>query len=209
MLSAVIIFLPGTGGNFLYRTLTLSEKTAFGDNISGLNYFRHVDSETRLLAYNTWSNKDWKKEESKFGLAYKSGLLDFYNYETAQHKIIDPWHPAEFYAHDQHSVCWNTGAWPNYIFIQPDEKHKSFLLRNQATKRYRLDWDTEINCMQQLRTKYESSSIDIAFDDFFNKQQFLNSIQRIDQILGLDLNFNFVEIMWQNWYDESQHIWKK
>lgn len=209
MLSATIIFLPGTGGSFLYRTLTLSEKTAFGDSATGLNYAQRIDSKTRLLLYNTWDSQDWKKEESKFTLAYKQGLVDFYNYETTQLKIIDAWHPEEFYIHDQNSLCWNKGAWPKYIFIQPNENHKSFLLKNQVTKKYQLDWDTEINYMKQLRTQYNADAIDIDFDDFFNKKKFVNSIQRISHILDLDLDLNLVKTAWQGWYDESKKAWKQ
>ena len=208
MLTAVIIFLPGTGGSFLCRTLTLSEKTVFGDTVSESNYGRHIDSKTRLSSYK-WDSKDWKKEESKFVYAYRRGLLDFYHYETTPFKLIDNWHPEEFYRHDQNSICWNKGAWPKYIFIQPNESHKSFLLKNQTTKKYKLDWDTEIKYMKLLRTQYGADSIDIEFDDFFNQTRFVDNIQRIDQILDLDLSIDLVKIAWQEWYDESQKIWKK
>jgi hypothetical protein len=211
MLVAPIIYIPGTGGNFLYRVLTLSEKTAFGDSVdtAELNYNHHVATLDRLAKYNTWNSEDWKGEELKYNPAYKTGTLEFHNYETTTYKIIDPWHPSEFYDHDQNSKCWEKGAWPNYIFIQTSDRHKTFLLNNQTTKQYNLDWQTQTTCMQQLKTQYQSQSIDIDFDDFFDQQQFLSSVGRVDRQLELSLDFDLVKIMWQKWYVESQKIWKK
>jgi hypothetical protein len=207
MLKAAIVYLPGTAGSFLYRVLTLSERTGPCDTREKLNYNCTINAEIRLDNYTSWNANHWKQGESKWFPAYKSGLVNFVDYEVTPAWIINPWHPDEFLHHDQQSIVWETGAWPWLIFITVEPDHKEFLLRNQKTKQYHLDWNNEITALNKLRTQYANRCIDIKFDSFFNEESFVDAVSKIDQKLELNLNFNYVRLLWKSWYTESQKVW--
>jgi len=207
MLKAVVIYLPGSAGSFLYRVLTLSERTACADSSAGLNYNIAVDELTRLNNYNNWTKNNWKHGEGQWGHAYKAGLIDFNQLELTDNWVIDLWHPVEFLDHDTNGIAWVPGAWPCYIFITVSIDHKEFLLRNRRTKQYHLDWDSEMSAYDTLRLQYRDKIIDIDFDAFFDEDLFVDAVRTLDQPLELNLNFDNVRRLWQGWYKESQQVW--
>lgn len=208
MLKASVVYLPGSGGTFLYRTLNLSERTAPGDSLTALHYTSTIDSKTRLNNYFNWTGHNWKQGEMQWTNGYKSGRANFVDYELCKSWVIDHWHPSEFLLHDDNSVAWESGAWPNLIFIQPDAEHKEFLLKNQTAKQYLLDWDQEILALRTLKTRYANRAIDISFADFFNERAYVQAIEKINQKLDLNLNLDYVAQLWRVWYAESQRAWQ-
>lgn len=208
MLKAAIVYLPGTGGAFLYRTLNLSERTVPGDSPTELHYTRSINSETRLTNYSHWTGDNWKQGEIHWATGYKSGQANFVDYELCTTWVIDHWHPGEFLPHDDNSTAWESGAWPNLIFIQPEIEHKEFLLKNQSAKQYHLDWDKEIAALMTLKTRYADCALEIAFADFFNEHAYVQAIKLIDQKLDLNLNLDYVAQLWRVWYSESQKAWQ-
>lgn len=208
MLKASIVYLPGSGGTFLYRTLNLSERTVPGDSPYELNYTRTVDAKTRLNNYSNWTSNNWKQGEIQWATGYKSGLADFVDFEIIPNWVIDHWHPSEFLPHDTDSIAWEQGAWPWLIFICVGQEHKEFLIKNQSTKQYHLDWDKEISALNILKTRYANRVLEIDFDAFFDKHAYVQAIKSIDQTLDLNLNFDHVEQLWHVWHTESQKVWQ-
>lgn len=208
MLKATIVYLPGSGGAFLYRTLTLSEHTAFADSRTELNYNRLVASSERITNYSVWTSDHWKQGETQWSPAYKTQPVEFIQFELTDNWIIDLWHPAEFLTHDERGLAWEPGAWPNLIFIQVNDTHKDFLLNNQSTKQYQLDWTAEMTAYNKLKDRYADRGLYIDFDAFFDPTAYVQAVQAIDQRLELNLNFDYVKQLWQSWYDQSKKVWR-
>lgn len=210
MLKATIIYLPGSGGTMLYKTLTLSEKTITGTSGTDLKeYEKKFTAEEKFHRYSGWDSKNWKKQEGRDSLSFKNGLTDFYHYEECELWLIDPWHPVEFYTMYTNNSLWGDNFYEKVIIIQITDNHKEFLIKNQSAKFYKIDFDQEYQCQKKLQDMFKDRLLVIPFDSFFNETSFLNQIIRLDEILNLELNLELVSKLWKEWFVESSKIWKK
>ena len=201
MLMANIIYLPGSGGSFLRRALTLSDRAVMADpqhKITALEKFS---------CYSNWNHAEWKQAEKMHRPAYRTGQQEFWLFEQSDMYVIDAWHPAEFDEHDRKGTAWNPGAWPWLVVITVGEQHRLFLHQNQATKCYTLDWNKEHTHLQNLIARYESRMINLDFDDLLDRSRFLLAVERIDRCLHLDLVMPLVDQLWATWYQESMAVW--
>jgi hypothetical protein len=209
MLKATIIYLPGSAGNMLYKTLTLSEKTITGTSGRDLNeYEKQLTAEEKINRYSTWDSKNWKKEEIKDSLNFKLGLVDFYHYEQCKLWLIDQWHPVEFYNHYTTNILWGDNFYEKVISIQVTTDHKDFLINNQNTKQYSLNFDDEYQHQLKLQNMFQDRLLLIPFDSFFNEHTYLDQIILLDTKLNLELDIRLVARLWQNWFRESSRIWR-
>lgn len=203
MLKAAIIYIPGSGGSFLRRALSLAKdlivETAYDS----------VDIEQKFSLFNNWNLINWKLGERQHRPAYRDNRQDFYQFEQSELLLIDAWHPTEFLQHDKQQICWPVGKWANLIFINVNESHREFIENNQQTKSYYVNWQNEIESLAILRDQYSNSIIDIQFDDLLDRQQFLIQTNKINFRLDLNLDMNLVAQLWESWYHASQKIWHK
>jgi hypothetical protein len=210
MLKATIIYLPGSAGSMLYKTLTLSEKTITGTKGQDLEeYNKKLTAQEKFSRYITWDSTDWKTQERKDLLGYVNGRIDFHHYEESDLWTIDSWHPLEFHNQYTQKTLWGEKFYENVISIQVGPEHKEFLLANQTAKRYSLDFDKEYQCLNILCGIFGNILLTIPFDSFFNKIQYLDQISKLDTELYLELNLDLVEDLWEHWFKESLLIWKK
>lgn len=210
MLKATIIYLPGTAGNMLYKTLTLSEKTITGTRGQDLEeYKRKLTAQEKFARYMTWNSSDWKKAEKKDCLSYKIGAIDFYHYEDSELWLIDNWHPEEFNCCYTKKELWGEKFYEKVITIQAGPEHKEFLLENQSTKQYNLDFNNEHRHLTELSKMFQDILLTVHFENFFDKKRYLNEISKLDEELDLELDFNLVEDLWKLWFSQSSIIWKK
>ena len=210
MLKATIIYLPGSGGNMLYKTLTLSEKTITGTcGIDLKEYNTKLTAEEKFNRYSTWNSQNWKKGESKDRLSFKDGLIDFYHYEQCKLWLIDQWHPIEFYTQYTKNAMWGDNFYEKVISIQVTPAHKEFLLKNQGTKQYQFDFDDEYQHQNKLSDMFQDRLLTIPFDSFFKKDIYLDQIGQLNEKLNLELDLKLVAKLWQQWFQESSKIWKK
>jgi len=208
MLKATIIYLPGSAGNMLYKTLTLSEKTITGTSGRDLNeYEKELTAEEKFNRYSIWDSQNWKKEETKDCLNFKLGLVDFYHYEQCKLWLIDHWHPVEFYNQYTTNMLWGDKFYEKVILIQVAPDHKEFLINNQSTKQYHIDFDNEYQHQIKLQNMFEDQLLVIPFDSFLNKDTYLYQIGLLDTKLNLQLNTDLVVKLWQNWFKESSRVW--
>lgn len=209
MLKATIIYLPGSAGNMLYKTLTLSEKTITGTSGRDLGeYEKTLTAEEKFNRYSIWDSQNWKKEETKDCLNFKLGLVDFYHYEQCRLWLIDHWHPVEFYNQYTTNILWGEKFYEKVISIQVAPAHKDFLINNQNTKKYYLDFDNEYQHQLELQNMFQDRLLTIPFDSFFNQDTYLDQIILLDTNLNLKLDMSLVAKLWQNWFQESFKIWK-
>ena len=209
MLKATIIYLPGSAGNMLYKTLTLSEKTITGTSGRDLNeHEKQLTAEEKFNRYSIWDSKNWKKEETKDCLNFKLGLVDYYHYEECRLWLIDNWHPVEFYNHYTTNILWGDNFYEKVISIQVTPDHKEFLINNQGTKIYSIDFDDEYHHQLKLQNMFQDRLLLIPFDSFFDEHTYLDQIILLDTQLNLKLDMSLVAKLWQNWFRESYRVWK-
>lgn len=193
----------------LYKTLTLSEKTITGTSGRDLNeYEKKLTAEEKFNQYSSWDNQNWKKEELKCCLNFKLGLADFYHYEQCKLWLIDHWHPVEFYNQYTTNIMWGEKFYEKVILIQVTSAHKEFLISNQGTKQYFLNFDDEYQHQLKLQNMFQDRILTISFDSFFNEDTYLDQIAQLDKKLNLELDISLVARLWQNWFRESSLVWK-
>lgn len=210
MLKATIIYLPGSAGSMLYRTLTLSKKTITGTSGKDLNeYEKELTAEEKFNQYLNWNSQHWKKGENTHALSFKLGLVDFYHYEQSKLWLIDCWHPVEFYNQYTKNTLWGNNFYENVILIQTTTDHKDFLLKNQNAKQYYLNFDDEYQYQIKLHNMFQDRLLTIPFDSFFNKNTYLDQIVQLDTKLKLELDLGLVARLWHSWFQESSRAWQK
>jgi hypothetical protein len=203
MLKAAIIYIPGTGGTFFRRVLSL------GKDLIVETAYESIDVEKKFQLFNNWNSVNWKLSERLHRPAYRSNKQEFYHFEQSKLLLIDAWHPVEFLQHDQQELAWSAGKWANLIFINVNESDREFIERNQKTKTYRVDWESDTHDFNLLKQQYKNISIDIGFDELCNQQQYLVQVERINSNLDLHLNMDLVSQLWKSWHATSEHIWNR
>lgn len=210
MLKATVIYIPGSGGSFLTRVLGLTERAICGTNGQNLQeYAAHVTAKEKFNKYNNWVPTQWKSAENSCHLGYKLGLVDFHHYEQSDLWLIDCWHPMEFINLRDNKSLWGEQTYEYKVFIRVSEHDRDFLIKNQKSKAYTLDWAQEYAALQNLQQQYKDHSISIEFADMMNKSKFLSSVDKINCQLNLDLDIDLVQQMWVKWFDTSSKIWIK
>lgn len=203
MLKAAIIYIPGCGGSFLRRTLSLSDQLIFE------KAFETKSSQEKFSLFNNWNESDWKSAETLYRPLYRLGRQDFVDFKVSNLFLIDAWHPTEFTEHDRSQKCWEKGAWPNLIIINVNESFRQFIESNRVRKKYSVDWNKEQQAITDIREIYQDRIIDLDFTDMLNEQKFLRQIESISFKLSLNLEISLASSLWQTWFDKSNKIWQK
>ena len=206
MLAATIVYMPGSAGMFLYRVLTLSERTITGTTgADPKEYSRRLTAEEKFERYNNWDGDSWITAESTTLLSFKCSDVDYYHYVDSDLALIDYWHPNEFLDLD----LWTDNSFYQYVILIDSTNKQDFLIANQQSKHYNLDWAWEKSAYDSIREQYQDQVLTINFDDFFDGNRFIQAVKKLDQALDLELNYVLVEKLWTRWYNQSLQAWKK
>lgn len=212
MLKALILYVPGSGGSFLQRVLTLSEKTIAGTGGADVTeYQTRVSASDRLNRHLQWGGRGskWKDNERLTRYGYVLGLTDWVNYENSPLWFIEKWHPVNYKMFKEQGV-FGENFFESIINIQVGDEHRQFLLDNQQSKKYTLDWDADRQDLDHIiKAHADTPWLTIPFCNFFKQHEFLDSIQQIDQQLDLELNMDYVKQLWQRWFAESNKVWNQ
>lgn len=203
MLKACIIYIPGCGGSFLRRILSLSENSIVSDPL------KQISCKEKFELFNNWNDQNWKLGEDLHKPNYRYGIKDFFEFEQSNLFLIDAWHPQEFLNHEQNQTCWIKNTWPKLIVIDVNDSFKTFVEINQSTKHYEANWDQEKSAIDQIKTNFNEKILTINFESFLNQKMFVQEIELINSKLSLDLNFDLVEKLWQGWYSKSTKVWNR
>jgi hypothetical protein len=210
MLKSMILYLPGTGGSFLQRVLTLSEKTIAGSGGNDIaEYQNQISAADRLTRYLQWGGHGtkWKQNEGRTRYGYVLGVNDWVNYEDSPLWFIEKWHPFE-YRNFKEKGLFGANFYESIIHIQVTDEHKKFLLDNQQSKQYQVECDNDHRELGHIMKAHADIPwLTIPFSSFFKQQEFLDNIEKINQELDLELNMNYVEQLWQRWFAESIKVW--
>ena len=120
MLKAAVVYLQGSGGNLLARTLSLSEQTVayLPMQYAEQQPTMEVSVDDRFKYYSNWKANNWTATETDIGIWYHAGIQNFVNYETTEKWLIDCFHPARFQSElDKKVLFENEKSWEHLIFV--------------------------------------------------------------------------------------------
>ena len=206
MLKVAIVYLHGSGGNLLSRTLALSEKTVayLPVEYSQQQPYLKLSAQQRFLLYNNWNSADWPSTENALKIWYHAGLQDFVNYENSNLWLIDHFHPAMFKFESDRKLLWNNiNSWEQLIFIkyQPSSialiKHLAKIKRPDLDSVYQLE-QTELETFNKLQASYYQADT-INWEHMLEKDSYIDAIEHLSQKLDLNLNLTLVVKLWQSW----------
>ena len=207
MLKAAVVYIPGSGGNFLYRVLNLSERF-INPGDTDPNNIQRMSSLERLAMMNNWISTDtetWKDNEDLFQPGYRTSSTPYVDYEQTPNWFLDNWHPNELVSNLD--TLFGENFYQHLVVIDALD-HKDFLLRNQRTKKYGLDWPVQTQALEQCLTQFSDRVVMIPFSSFFEWALFAQEIERIGDQLDLALPMDLVYELWAKWYTESQKLWQ-
>jgi hypothetical protein len=211
LLKAAIIYLQGSGGNLLVRTLALSEQTIayLPQSQHDTQPIQRVSAEDRIKLYNNWNSKNWTATETEIRIGYHIGSNDFYKYDDSDLWLIDSFHPAAFENELDKKILFNdTSAWEHLVFIKWKESSLDTIIKLAKLKRPDLNHQaqikqTELDVFKKL-TVYPGLSI--QWEDMLKESTYIKSITELTQKLNLVLNFSLVSQLWKSWIIETEKI---
>lgn len=164
----------------------------------------------RLERYLNWGgyNDQWKTNERKAKLSYKTGRSQFVEYENSPLWLIDKLHPTEFVFYETKKLWEPDNTFENFIFVEIDQDDVEFLIKQQTAKLYNLNFDQEQQIYHRLLYRFSKNNYKIKFKNFFDETLFLQEIKNIDTWLDLHLDLDLVKILWNKWFEESKRVWK-
>ena len=204
MLKAAIVYLQGSGGNLLSRSLSLSEKTIayLPVEYSQQQPYLELSVLDRFAFYNNWDHKDWINTES-LDIWYKQGLQDFVNYENSDLWLIDQYHPAMFKSEITKKVLWdNINVWEHLIFIKYHPLSVGLIKKLAKLKRPdlahigQIDF-AEVSTFDEMQHDYPATMIN--WEDMLVQTDYIKIIAQLSEKLNLDLDLTLVTKLWQSW----------
>lgn len=196
MLTACIVYIPGSAGNLLARCLSLDADT--------VPYGKKILAENRAIEYNNWNNEDWSKSEVSLEIPYMNGIGDFFTHETGCLKLVHRLHPDQFI--DGKDNLW-TGEhqWQNVIFIAPDDI--DIIKKLAETKRTDIDHNSYFNNqMEMYQSLIEESTYTINFTDLLAYNTFSSAVEKICNVIDVVYYEDYVKQIWHKWHEETTHL---
>ena len=196
MLTACIVYIPGSAGNLLARCLSLDTNT--------VPYGKALSVEERYVEYNNWNNKDWVASEVDLVVPYMKGIGDFFIHETNSHKLVHKLHPDQFI--DGKDNLW-TGdyQWQNLIFIAPDDIDT--IKKLAETKRTNMDHNSLVNSqIKMYESLVQESTYTINFTDLLAYATFSAEVEKICSIIDVVYYKDYVKQIWHKWHKETTHL---
>jgi hypothetical protein len=211
MLKAVIVYMQGTGGNLLTRSLCLADNTISPVAVESKEQQPnlHLSAKQKFALYNNWNSRDWTQTETMINIWYHQGLQDFINYELSDLYLVDSFHPMNFENENNKKILWNDlSVWEHIIMItwQPE----SFDLIHRLARLKRKDLNHSVQLPTEIaaynRILATHSGLTIAWESMLNIHTYLVEIKRLAQILNLNLDLDLVAQLWHSWKHTTDQV---
>ena len=193
MLTACIIYIPGSAGNLLTRCLSLDD--------SAVPFGQATTAKDKLQEYNNWNSSNWIESETELEVGYQKGEGDFFVHETNPLKLIHRLHPDQFI--DGKNNLW-TGdfKWQNLIFIAPDDIET---IKNLAgAKRTDMDHNQMFKRqMEMYNSLLPEASYIIKFTNILTYDNFSAEVEKLCDLIGVTYYQIYVKQLWDKWYEET------
>lgn len=211
MLKCAIIYLQGSGGNLLARSLALNEKTIpFVPKSDAINQCNlNLASDKRLESYNNWLSNNWDKTEKDIDIWYHHGIGDFVQYEKSNLLLVDRFHSAQFEYENNKKVLWtNISAWEHLIFIKYLPNSLDTIIKLAQLKRTDMYHviqihKNEIDAYNRLLNQYENISSSIFWEEMQSLDNYVKNIRRIATKIDVDVDLDMVATLWTKWKIET------
>jgi|688.fasta_scaffold523871_2 hypothetical protein len=204
MLKAVIVYVPGSGGNLLARSLSLAEHTipCVPESLAQQQPNLKLTAAEKLKFYNNWNSNNWTATEKEIGIWYHQGKQDFVKYEQSDLLLIDHFHPVDFTNENNKKILWDTvNTWKHIIMITWQPNSVDLIHQLACLKRKDLNHSAQLpkeiaayNCMLAAHL-----GPTIAWENMQDEQSYINEIDRLAQALQLQLDLDLVRQLWQSW----------
>jgi len=211
MLKAVVVYMQGTGGNLLLRSLCLADNTIspVAQELKEQQPTLNLNAEQKFKLYNNWNHDNWTQTETSINIWYHRGLQDFVNYELSDLYLIDAFHPMDWENENQKLILWgDPSAWQHRIMItwQPE----SFDLIHKLARLKRKDLNHSAQLPTEMaaydRTLATHTGPTIAWESMLNKHTYLAEIKRLADMLNLNLDLDLVAQLWHSWKRTTDQV---
>lgn len=212
-LKAAIIYIQGSGGNLLARTLTLGEDTIpyVPQEVCIEQPRLKMSYSQRLMMYNNWNPQNWIESE-KLALWYRGGKNDFWRYEDSPLHMIAQFHPHEFEIENQKKVLWHSlEQWQNIIFIDFDKESLYTIAELAKQKRpdlahYQQIWSNELAAFERLRDAVPIS-IKVQWRDMLRLDRYIDIICHLVELLKIEpIDVRSICNLHQSWLAATKKI---
>ena len=213
MLKAAIVYVQGSGGNLLSRTLSLSEQTVayLPVELSDKQPTLQMSAQERIKLYNNWNSADWISTEKNLTVWYHYGLQDFYHYENTDLWLIDQFHPTMFKSElDKQVLFKDATSWTHLIFIKYKQSSLNTIIKLSKLKRSDLTHEAQIKKNELVTFNKLINTYPMAYsvfwEDFLEEDSFIRSITELSDKINLVLNYSLVLELWKSWKIETEKI---
>lgn len=205
MLKAAVIYMQGSGGNLLLRTLALNETTVpiVPKQLANDQPTLTISELERYKLYDNWNSNNWTTSENEIQLWYKTGDQQFLNYEESPKLLIDVFHPQQFKDETEKKVLWkDVKMWEHLIYIKYDPTDLDKIIKIAGLKRQDLNHKAqiltcEISAYEHLINAYPG--LELHWKDMQHLETYVNSVTAITDQLGISLNLDLVTKLWESW----------
>ena len=196
MLTACIVYIPGSAGNLLARCLSLDPTT--------VPYGKALSAKDRLLEYNNWNNKDWVSSEVGLEIPYMRGHGDFYTHETDMQKLVHRLHPDQF-IQGKENLWTGSYQWQHTIFIEPD--NIDTIKKLAQTKRTDMDHLAFMNTEMEMYNSLKADATHtVNFTNLLTYNTFSNTVENICSLIDVIYYKDYVKQIWNKWYKETVRL---
>jgi hypothetical protein len=214
MLKAVIVYLQGTGGNLLSRSLSLAKNTIayLPEHLAQQQPRLQVCVDEKLKLYNNWDSNDWSATETKLAIWYRRGKQDFYHYQESDLFLIDQFHPVDYENESQQKNLWQSDQdWEHTILITWQEQSLDQIKKLASLKRPDLNhmprFSKEIAAYHRCLQCHRGTVI--AWESMLNENTYLKDLQRLCIELNLQIDMFKVRTLWQSWFKATDNLLNK
>jgi hypothetical protein len=205
MLKAAIVYVQGSAGNLLSRTLSLSEQTVaiVPKSLAVEQPTLALTAAERFALYNNWNSDNWTKTEKDIGIWYRTGDQDFVNYELSPLGLIDQFHPEQFETENRQQVLWNNiNSWQHLIFIKYQANSLDTIIKLAELKRKDLSHckqivNSELDAFDRLTSAY--TGITVNWEDMQQLGSYLECIANVSQQLNIAVDPCWATTLWTSW----------
>lgn len=212
MLKVVIVYLQGSGGNLLARSLALDEHTIpFVTQESAAEQPQcRMSKRQRLLTYNNWNGQDWTQTETQLGIWYHYGLANFIDYEESNLMLVDTFHPQAFIDENTQQILWsNLDVWQHRVLIdwENDDLEEIMLLaRIKRKDKHHIEQIKQRELAAFEQVKQWPNFHCIKWKDMLQLDSYISAVANLADKIDLELDKDLVSELWVSWKHQTDKI---
>lgn len=212
-MTAPIIYLQGSGGNLVARSLTLDPETVpyLPENLLSTALTEHYSVETRYRMYDNWDHEDWSKSE-RLCIKYHEPPGTTSTFEDTPLKLISTFHPKQFEDGERYGTWTHKCYWEHLIFIAYEYEDVEQIIQFAKSKRRDRSHEDqvkriELDCIKKLMQD-KPQHLSIHWHQLQKQDAFLEGIEYLADKICVDFYPDYVAKLWSSWdkHNKLLHI---